>query len=227
VRVRCIVTGDEVLEITSPVEPWQLRDSNGSTLAAMFAACRWIDWCGAARVADDRHRLHQTVAAALATSDAVLLTGGVSMGDYDYVPTVLVELGCHIVFHRLPIRPGKPILGAIGPNGQVVLGLPGNPVSVATTARRFALPALRRLAGAAVPDKPVPLVAIANPKDDPLGLHWFRPVRLLADGQAELLITRGSGDIINTARSDGFVAYPPRQSGSGPWPYYIWSVSDE
>lgn len=222
VRLAVIVTGDEVVDVTAPVESWQLRDSNGPTLMAMFARQPWINWRGVKHVVDDRACLQDAVATALSECDCLLLTGGVSMGDHDYVPQVLVNLGCLVVYHKLPIRPGKPILAAIGPSGQVVFGLPGNPVSVAITARRFALPALRRLAGAATSEPHVPLMKVVNPHALPLQNHWFRPVRVVTDGQAELIKTSGSGDIINTSRSDGFIYYPPGQTGPGPWQYYSW-----
>lgn len=225
-RLAAIVTGNEVHSVSAQVQPWQLRDSNGPTLAAMFADRPWVNWRGVQHAPDDRDRLEQTVATALASCDALLLTGGVSMGDYDYVPAVLAELGCEIVFHKLPIRPGKPVLGAIGRQGQAIFGLPGNPVSVMTTARRLALPALRRRAGFAQADPPVATVTLVNADDKQLPMHWSRPVRLVDNGQAELITTRGSGDIIGVARSDGFIDIPANQQGPGPWPFYSWRATD-
>ena len=74
-------------------------------------------------------RFTEMLTAHLKKSDAVLLTGGVSMGDYDYVPDVVREVGGEVVFHGLPIRPGKPILGAATNEGKLIIGLPGNPVT--------------------------------------------------------------------------------------------------
>lgn len=227
VRLATIVTGNEVHDVTAEVEPWQLRDSNGPTLTAMFAPLPWVDWRGVDRAADDRDQLRQAVSSALDGCDALILTGGVSMGDYDFVPEVLAELGCEIIFHKLPIRPGKPALGAVGPRGQAVLGLPGNPVSVMTTARRLALPVLRHRAGFAQANPPAASVTLVNPDDRQLALYWSRPVRLVGDGEAELITTRGSGDIISTARSDGFIDIPANRLGPGPWPFYRWRVNDE
>jgi molybdopterin molybdotransferase len=227
VRLAAIVTGNEVHQVSTDVEPWQLRDSNGPPLAALFASLPWIDWRGVDHALDDRDRLRHAVVAALEDCDALLLTGGVSMGDYDFVPAILAELGCKIVFHKLPIRPGKPVLGAIGPAGQAVLGLPGNPVSVLTTARRIALPMLRRRAGFAKADPSIPTVTLVNPDGERLALHWSRLVRLTGHGQAELIATRGSGDIVSAARSDGFIEVPANHVGPGPWPFYRWRASDE
>lgn len=223
-RVTALVTGNEVREVGQSVEPWQLRDSNGPALAAMVAPLPWVDWQGVIHVDDDAARMRAAVHDALDASDVLLLTGGVSMGDYDFVPAVLREAGCAVVFHKLPIRPGKPILGAVGPGGQAVLGLSGNPVSVMATARRFAASAMRRLAGFTDPAPPPLLVRLLNPDEKRLALHWSRPVGLRVEGEAELLSTHGSGDLVSTAASDGFVEIPPNQAGPGPWPFYPWSV---
>ena len=227
VRLAAIITGNEVSEVSAEVDPWQLRDSNGPALTALFAARPWVNWRGVDHVKDERDLLGEKIDAALAGCDALLLTGGVSMGDYDFVPALLDELGCEIIFHKLPIRPGKPALGAIGPQGQAVLGLPGNPVSVMTTARRLALPVLRHRAGFAQADPPTACVTLQNPDDKQLALHWSRLVRLVDHGRAELVTTRGSGDIFSAARSDGFVEIPADQTGPGPWPFYSWGASDE
>lgn len=227
VRLATIVTGNEVHPVHQSVQPWQLRDSNGPALAAMFAGRPWIDSSGIVHAGDDRVALGRAMADALAKSDALILTGGVSMGDYDFVPALLDELGCRMVFHKLPIRPGKPVLGAVGPQGQAVMGLPGNPVSVMTTARRLAWPALRRRAGWALADPPAASVSLTNPDPKPIPFYWSRPVRLVANGQAELIDTRGSGDIVSAARSDGFVEIPANQAGAGPWPFYGWTADDE
>ncbi len=227
VRLSVIVTGNEVNDVAAQITPWQLRDSNGPALAAMFAHRSWIHWQGIHHVMDDPIQLRETVATVFANADALLLTGGVSMGDYDFVPTILTELGCDILFHKLPIRPGKPILGAIGPLGQAVLGLPGNPVSVMTTGRRIALPILRHRAGFAQAAPPTASVTLDNPDDKQLPLHWSRPVRLTSNGKAERITSRGSGDIISAARSDGFIEIPASETGSGPWPFYSWRATDE
>jgi molybdopterin biosynthesis enzyme len=189
----------------------------------MLSVLPWVQWVGAVRCPDDPAGLRQSTADMLRHVDALLLTGGVSMGTHDFVPGVLDESGCRVVFHRLPIRPGGPMLGAVGPQGQAVLGLPGNPLSVMTTLRRIGLPALRRLSGQRACDPPAPAVALTRPDGRSLKLWWYRPVVLETDGGATLVDSRGSGDVASAARSDGFVEIPPDQTGSGPWAYYRWS----
>ncbi len=225
VRVAAIVTGNEVHDAHAAVEPWQIRDNNGPTLAAMFGPLAWVQWLGCHHVHDDAAAIGRLVRQLLPRVDALLLTGGVSMGEYDHVPAVIADAGCKTIFHRLPIRPGKPVLGAVGPAGQAVLGLPGNPVSVMTTARRIAAATLRRLAGLTVTDEPTAVVELMEPPAKTIPLHLSLPVRLCADGEAVTVASRGSGDIVAAARSDGFVELPPNASGIGPWPFYRWSMS--
>lgn len=225
VRIAVLVTGNELLGADATPSAWQLRDANGPALSAMFGPLLWARLQPPLHVIDDRGMLEVALQGALLRADAVLLTGGVSMGDYDYVPEAIEAVGGRIVFHKLAQRPGKPMLGAVGPRGQAILGLPGNPVSVLATARRLALPALRQRAGLAKPDAPVPTVTLTNPGDKRLGLWWYRPVRLIDAGRAELVQTQGSGDMVATAGSDGFVELPPDAGGEGPWPFYAWSAT--
>jgi len=148
------------------------------------------------------------------------------MGDRDFAQIAIAQLSAQTIFHGLPIRPGKPLLGALTSRGQPILGLPGNPVSVLVTARRFASIILRRLAGLALFDPAAPTVTLANPVPDISPLWLYRPVRLTAPGQASLLPTQGSGDIVSAAQSDGFVEIAPSSSSASPnatLPYYPWT----
>ncbi len=222
VRVALLITGDELLPPESPAEPWQIRDSNGPALIALLGRCPWIEIVSHQRIADDEAQLLHAVKKAIASSDAILLTGGVSMGTHDFVPAVLREAGCSIVFHKLPIRPGNPVLGAVGPAGQPIFGLPGNPQSVMVTARRIAMPLLARRSGLSEITPPA-AVTLREHDGKSIKLAWSRPVKITAPGEATLVDTKGSGDIISAARSDGFVEIPPEQNGTGPWPFYAWS----
>src|SRR5690606_36489573 len=131
VRCSIIVTGNELLGADDSPHPWQLRDSNGLTVAAMIADKPWLRLEQQTRCGDDRQQLQTQLAEALQRSDAVRVTGGVSKGDYDQVPEVIAETGGEVIFHRVPIRTGQPILGAVTSRGQLILGLPGNPVIAA------------------------------------------------------------------------------------------------
>jgi molybdopterin molybdotransferase len=223
VRIGTIATGDEVVAPSDKPTQWQTRDSNTSAVTALFGARSWIELVSSERRVDNRELLAKSLGDQLDRCDAVFLTGGVSMGDYDFVPEVITGVGGEIVFHRLRQRPGGPLLGAIGPSGQAIIGLPGNPVSVMVTARRWGLLALRRLAGIAEVETAVPAVRVGNDDGAALDLWWHRLVTIAADGTALLVATMGSGDMVSAARSDGFVVIPPGETGPGPWPFYAWS----
>jgi molybdopterin molybdotransferase len=232
VRAAVVVTGDEVLDPRAVPEPWQIRDSNGASLAALLTGHAWLEVCALRRARDDRDALCRALADALEGTDALIITGGVSMGDRDYVPGVLRCLGAEVLFHKLPQRPGKPVLGAVidGPGGsKPVLALPGNPVSVMVTARRMLAPVLAFMAGVRE-QVPPPLVRLRDHDGKRLGLWWHRPVRLVGPGVATLVPGMGSGDIAAAARSDGFIEFPPGPDGGaagddGPWPFYSWGFS--
>lgn len=226
VHVGIINTGDELVPIGAQPSRWQTRDASGMALAALLAQCAWLDVREPVRAQDEREVLGRVLADTLAANDAVLLTGGVSAGQYDFVPAAIVAAGGQTVFHRLPIRPGRPLLGAIGPQGQAILGLPGNPASTLVAACRFGLVALRRLAGASELRPRVPVVQVDNPDGKRLPLYWFRLVRLTGAGRAELVPTRGSDDVVALGGSDGFIEMPPDAIGPGPWPFYAWESGD-
>lgn len=233
VRVALISTGDELVPAEITPQPWQLRDSNGPSLAAMLGARGWCEITSRIHVRDEAGEaggLARALRSALASADAVILSGGVSMGHRDFVPGVVAALGGRTLFHKLPQRPGKPMLAAIVQPAEMthprpVLGLPGNPVSVLATGRRLAIPILAKLAGVAeaalaVPSRPVEADGLT------LELWWHRLVRetLNANGESELRLVppKSSGDIVAAAGAAGFVEVPPGASGSGPWPFYAW-----
>jgi molybdopterin molybdotransferase len=126
-RTGIICTGPEIRPPGQPLGPGQIYDSNGAQLAAQLANMR----CPGRRlgtVPDEPAALASAIAAALASSDLVLLTGGVSEGDFDFVPRCLEEAGAEVLFHGVAVKPGKPTLFAR--RGDTwVFGLPGNPVS--------------------------------------------------------------------------------------------------
>ncbi len=224
VRVSIITTGDEVgLFLKERPEPWQLYNSNRFSLASILGYHPWISLATIEHCVDNRESLTQMLGKCLQDSDAVIMTGGVSMGDYDHVPDCCRDVGGEVVFHGLPIRPGKPILGAATGEGKLILGLPGNPVSATVGCRRFALPLLSKLSGQRVWLAPVPMVTVDEFGTKTIPLHWLRLVRLTENGIAELVDTRGSGDLVSLGHSDGFIECPPNTSGMGPWSYYAWA----
>jgi molybdopterin molybdotransferase len=222
VRVHVINTGDELKSAKDQVMPWQIRDSNGPTLEFLLGNLPWVQCMGRKAVDDRLEWIADAIAASLDEADAVLLTGGVSMGDADHVPAAVQKAGATIVFHRIPIRPGRPVLGAVGPKGQLIFGMPGNPVSVAVTARRFGIPLLKSIAGWKETLEPTSRVRLLRPDSRTLPLTWYRLARWVERGAVELVDTRGSGDQVSLGASDGFVEIPPNGTGEGPWAWYPW-----
>jgi molybdopterin molybdotransferase len=224
VRVAILTTGNELLLAADTPAPWQIRDSNGPALRALLSAIPWLEVCALRHVPDDPQAIAAALEAQLAGADALLTTGGVSLGQHDHIPGVLAALGAQTLFHRLPIRPGHPLLAAIGPNGQAIFGLPGNPLSVLATATRFAAVALRRRAGWAICDPAPTLVYVDAPDAPRAALTWYRPARLAAPGVAEVVAHRGSGDLVAPAPSTGFVETAPDAPAVGLLPYRPWAI---
>jgi molybdopterin molybdotransferase len=223
VRVAILNTGDELVAPGKKVEPWQIRDSNGPVLETMLKQHSWIEVVERRSVGDELSDISTALRSQLDLADSILITGGVSMGARDNVPEAIRACGGQMVFHRLPIRPGKPILGAIGPAGQFIGGLPGNPVSVAVTARRFAMTFLRKLGGLDLETDPNSrLVTVIDPDNKKLDLIWYRLVKILSEGNVELCDSSGSGDLVSLSTSDGFIEIPAGQSGTGPWRLRCW-----
>jgi molybdopterin molybdotransferase len=223
VRVTIINTGDELMGMDSPIEAWQIRDSNGPLLESMLRACPWIEW-NRVSARDDLSEIQTRLKEALDVSDAVLLTGGVSMGDTDHVPAAVRHCGAEVIFHRLAIRPGAPVLGAVGSEGQLIMGLPGNPVSVAVTFRRLGLELLDRMARR-VSSRRKWKIQVVGSDSKTLGLVWYRLVQIQADGTALLLANQGSGDIRSLGLSDGFIEVQPGSLSQGMFTFYDWNTA--
>lgn len=220
VRVGILNTGDELVEPGEHTEPWQIRDSNGPLIETMLGKYPWII-LQRRRVKDDPTYTETAIKDLLEQNDVVLITGGVSMGDTDYVPQSIKRAGGRVVFHRIPIRPGKPMLGAVGSRGQLILGLPGNPVSVSVTLRRYGIPLIRHVAGIKQPEH-VPQVEFRCDDTKQLDLVWFRLVSMTPSGTAIPVTTQGSGDVASLCNSDGFVEIPTGVHGNGLRHFYAW-----
>lgn len=224
VKVAIIGTGDEVVQAGEEPGPFEIRDSNAAALGAAVRLRPWLQCELVEHVRDDADALRAAVRRAGERAECVILTGGVSMGHRDPVRPVLESLGVDIVFHRLPQRPGKPMLGAVwSVRGRTipVFGLPGNPVSALITFTRIVLPVLG-IRGGMTRVAPAASVELANPDGASLDLWWHRPVRIEADGRATLLGTRGSGDFISIGASDGFIEQPPGACLGGLYAFYNW-----
>jgi molybdopterin molybdotransferase len=183
-RVAILSTGDELIPPDRALQPGQIIDSNQYALAA-FVARQGAIPRRLGIVGDLPDLLEEKIAQAIANADIVLSTGGVSVGDYDYVDRILAELGGKIHIRSIAIKPGKPLTVATFANGCVYFGIPGNPVSALVSCWRFVQPALKKLSG--LSDSWLPTFVKARSRD-----------RIISDGKREtycwgqLLLVNGS-----------------------------------
>ncbi len=144
-KVAIFSTGDELVELNQPLQTGQIIDSNQYALASFIAANGGIP-IKLGIVKDDKQALKQAIFSAINSADMVLSTGGVSVGEYDYIDKILAELGGEIKITSVAIKPGKPLSVAKFPQ-CVYFGIPGNPVSALVTCWRFIQPAIKKLSG--------------------------------------------------------------------------------
>ncbi|WP_029603760.1 molybdopterin molybdotransferase MoeA [Kozakia baliensis] len=205
-----ISTGNELVAPEDDVAPWQIRRSNEYALAGALHA-RGFTRHDFALVQDDLAATTALLEKQLARHDVLVLSGGVSMGEYDYVPRALAALGVDRIFHKIAQRPGKPMWFGVGPQGQRVFALPGNPVSALVCGVRYVVPALLEAQGLNAPFT-FP-IRLQEPVARIPTLTRFVPVRLHHDEQGQALgLPRPmttSGDFNRLSDTDGFVALDP------------------
>ena len=212
-RISVISTGDELVEPGLPVADHQVRRSNAY---AVSATLRLHDFTEVSdeHLRDDEALMRRRLAEILASHDVLILSGGVSKGKFDFVPSALKALGVQEVFYQVAQRPGRPMWFGIGPQGQLVFGLPGNPVSTQVCTVRYVIPALRSAMGQH--DSPVERVAMAEALSG-RKMTYFMPVVLKSEAGgisvASARAPQGSGDFLALAGTDGFVELTPSPEG--------------
>ncbi|MCB0420401.1 MAG: molybdopterin molybdotransferase MoeA [Bdellovibrionales bacterium] len=222
--VAVVSTGTELVEVTEVPLPHQIRSSNKYALSA-FLKQHGFENVSHFHLADSRERMFTKLQSLLEEHDVVVLSGGVSMGQFDFVPSVLKDLGVQEIFHKVAQRPGKPFWFGVGPEKQMVFGLPGNPVSALTCLVRYLYPALNKKIG--VVKNPI-TVRLKTDFDFSPKLTLFQPVQVKIE-DAELrafpISLNGSGDLASLTKSDGFIELPPNKAhfaGGEVFPYWHW-----
>lgn len=210
-RIMVISTGDELVEPGQQIAPHQVRRSNAYAVVAALMGHGFQEVRND-HLLDDETMLHDRLVRYLAESDALILSGGVSKGKFDFVPKVLKELGVEEVFYQVAQRPGMPMWFGTTRQGCAVFGLPGNPIATLVCLVRYVVPALVTAMGARR-TAPVP-IALASPIKRGRTMTSFVPVQVRYTEQArhvaEPRIPNGSGDFLALAETDGFVELPPR-----------------
>ncbi len=216
-RVAFFSTGDEIASIGQPLAPGQIYDSNRYTIYGLLAAlgAEIID-LGVVR--DRPEDLEAALREASATADAIITSGGVSVGEADFVREILARLG-EVKFWKLEIKPGRPM--AFGKVGDAWLfGLPGNPVAVMVSYTQFALDALLRLSGLdPLPERPLLKVICGEAiKKQPGRREFLRGRVSLGDGgwQVKPFSYQGSGVLRSMSEANCFIILPEDSASVAP-----------
>ena len=207
-RIAILSTGDEVVDFASIPGPFQIRNSNSVSLAAQVSLTGGEPVVlGNAR--DSLDDLRAKIAAGL-EADALILSGGVSMGKYDLVEPVLSEFAAEVVFDAVAIRPGKPVVFALC-KGKPVFGLPGNPVSTMVTFALFVRPAIDILSGTEPRSLPFIEATLTASLAEKPGLTHFLPAKLSRRGDKAHVSPvpwQGSGDVVAMAHANCLLVVP-------------------
>jgi molybdopterin molybdotransferase len=207
-NVAIISTGNEIKKVSEAILPYHIRDSNTYSTTGFFYNYH-ITPAYKEIIPDDKEKLRAGIEKAL-EADILILSGGVSMGDADFIPEILQELGVKKIFHKIQIKPGKPLwFGKT--ESTVVFALPGNPFSVQVAFKIFIEPYLRACMGM---KQIIPLkLPIAGNKKKKTSFDEYFPCKISSLNQTRIqsVAFNGSGDIRAAIESDGIALHPSAQ----------------
>lgn len=212
-RVAILATGDELVEVKETPLAYQIRNSNSYSLAAQVTAAGGTPVVFGI-VPDERAATERAIEKASGCV-LVLLTGGVSMGKFDFVERALLALGAEFSFTGVRMQPGKPVVFGKLP-GVYFLGLPGNPISTMVTFALFAAPLVRALGGETEVEPRFALARVEEEVRVKAGLTRFLPARMESDvrgARVRRIAWQGSGDLAAAARANGFLVVPETVEG--------------
>ncbi len=206
-RIHIFSTGDELVDTDIIPEAHQIRRSNVFALQQILKS-RGVE-ATQSHLPDDYEMMRSNIQEQLQLCDAVLLTGAVSKGKFDFVPKVMVDLGVEKLFHGISQRPGKPMWFGCKKE-KVVFALPGNPVSTFMCAHKYFIPWLRK--SLSIQESPQPFAKLISSFDNKTTLTYFLQVKISFSSFGEILaepiVGRGSGDYANLSGADGFLEIP-------------------
>ena len=208
-KVAVLATGDELLEVTEPLAPGKIRNSNEYTNAALVTRTGGLPLClGIAR--DTKDDLTAKIRAGLEMgADLFLTSGGVSVGDYDVVKDVLGTEG-EMQFWQVCMKPGKPLAFGLLPGRVPLIGLPGNPVSAMVSFEQFARPAILKMLGHTDVTKPTVRAVLEGPVSNSGRRGFIRVVVTRREGgyYARTTGEQGSGVLTSMAKANGLAIIP-------------------
>jgi molybdopterin molybdotransferase len=208
--VAIVSTGDELVDVDATPQPHQIRKSN---TYAIQAAMRTLGWEGTVfHLPDDKERMVTAMKSMVETFKVIILSGGVSKGKFDYVPTVLEEIGITKLFHTVNQRPGKPFWFGVSKEGITVFALPGSPVSTYMCFYRYIRPWLLQSAGIKVDQT---MAVLAEDFSFSPRLTYFLQVGLKLENGKLMAYPDpggGSGDFANLKNVTGFLELPADQT---------------
>ena len=211
-RVAALSTGDEIVDDPGEIAPGKIMNSNGPMLAAL-ARQHGLAVVSERAVGDDRAATGEAVGRALDSSDILVMSGGVSVGDWDVVASALADRGLTVRFDRVAVKPGKPVTFASGPGG-IAFGLPGNPVSAYLMFHLFVMRAARLMSGRPAATATEPRVLAGDLKRRKAERTEYVPCRVLPDGTVEAIRYHGSADLRSVSAADGFFIVPAGESSA-------------
>ncbi|MBT8144814.1 MAG: molybdopterin molybdotransferase MoeA [Gammaproteobacteria bacterium] len=202
--IAVVAVGDELVAPGEPITTTQIRRSNDFAIASLLHS-HGTPPTSRHCFPDDPRVLEPGIGQLIDEHDIVVLSGGVSMGKFDYIPTIMDTLGVEIVLHKVAQRPGKPMW--IGRRAdKVIFALPGNPVSALVCARRYLVAAIDHAMGSRTVASPV---IVDVQQSAPARLTWFCPVIDADGGGYRSRGTNTSGDFHALKNTVGFVELPP------------------
>ena len=203
-----ITTGSELVDVKGKLTAGKVRDSNSYSLSAQVKEVG-TEYIRYGIVEDDKQKLEKKILEALAECDVLLLSGGVSVGDYDYVKDILIKVGADLVFWRVNQKPGKP-LAFLTYRNKFIFGLPGNPVSVMVCFEMYVRPLIRKMTGCSrLFRKTITAKAVCD-IDHKKGRANFTRVIIKKKGDDYFFSTtgmQGSGILTSMALADGIALF--------------------
>ncbi len=218
-KIAILSSGDELVEPGNVLLSHQIYRSNPYSIQAILSeygiVANTID-----HLEDNKEMMFSRLEKILFDHELIIISGGVSKGKFDFLPSVLTDLGVKTIFHRVNQKPGKPLFFGIGPKNQLVFGLPGNPVSSMVNLRKYIISAIFNNFN---PSMYVNTLEEININSD---MTTYLPSKITFTEEGKImavpLTNNGSGDFFSLRDSDGFIEINKSNNNKNLFPFYHW-----